>query len=72
MIFQILKVFPKFFQIFKVHLRVILESVYNIFNNDKNFQVLKMLETFSKITLKCTIRMRLVVILKSIFSISNT
>ena len=52
---------------------VILENAYNISNTHKFFiiHVLKMVETFLRITVKHTLKMCLVVILGSVFNISN-
>lgn len=36
------------------------------------FQVLKRLETLIRITIKCTLKARLIVILEGVFNISNT
>ena len=40
--------------------------------NDKNFQVLKMLKTLPKITIKRALRVRLKVILENVSDISHT
>ena len=52
---------------------VILENAYNIFNTQKFFiiHVLKMVETFLRITVEHTLKMCLIVILGSVFNISN-
>ena len=40
--------------------------------NDKNFQVSKILKTLSKITIKRALRVCLTIIVKSVYTISNT
>ena len=57
----------------RVLLTVILGSVFSISNtNFFIFKVLEKLETLHKITVKRTLKMHLVVILRSIYIISNT
>ena len=58
----------------RVLLTMILGSVFSISNTSKFFifKVLEKLETLPKITVKWILKMRLVVILRSIYIISNT